>query len=358
MPCDPPIYVRGCARPLPSADWTVSPGWEARSSGGTQVLSRAFSEHHSWNCSARQPFPGCPDVTHPRIPTGDTANGGQKGAGSAPAAAPGMPVLEAARLPALRRSLLERYPNLPPPPPPPAAGLRQPGLIARNAPLPPPPGVFAAAPVGAPVPALPRDVWARIVQHVEPEALYELRHVNRTLHTLSNRQIERICIEITQTGESRLDFAGDPMGVQQGVLFRGDTRPPSVLFALGFTKANSLRPRVSGEKVKDVISTSKDAGMVRRKYTEIAGYLYAVSGFPGIDTRDFNKLDEVAGFFIPPECVIAAIGPVAAYDDENYLLVINNPRVQMNLNCRLPVQLLKDARVALAALCRAPNAGD
>ena len=157
---------------------------------------------------------------------------------------------------------------------------------------------------------------------------------------------------------SRLDFASDPMGVQQSVLFRGDTRPPSVIFALGFTKATSSTPRVSGEKVKGVISTSKDAGMVRRKYTEIAGFLYAVSGFPGIDTRDFNKLDEVAGFFIPPECVIAAIGPVAAYDDENYLLVINNPRVQMNRNCRLPVQLLKDGRAALAALCRAPTNGD
>ena len=196
------------------------------------------------------------------------------------------------------------------------------------------------------------------MQHVEPESLYQLRHVNRALHTLSNRQIERICLEITQTGESRLDFAGDPMGVQQSVLFRGDTRPPSVIFALGFTKATSSTPRVSGEKVKGVISTSKDAGMVRRKYTEIAGFLYAVSGFPGIDTRDFNKLDEVAGFFIPPECVIAAIGPVAAYDDENYLLVINTPRVQMNRNCRLPVQLLKDGRAALAALCRAPTNGD
>ena len=107
------------------------------------------------------------------------------------------------------------------------------------------------------------------------------------------------------------------MGVQQRVLCRGDRRPPSVIFALGFTKATRSTPRVSGEKVKGVISTSKDAGMVRRKHTEIAGFLYAVSGLPGIDARDFDRLDEVTGFFIPPECVIAAIGPVAPYDDAN-----------------------------------------
>ena len=82
--------------------------------------------------------------------------------------------------------------------------------------------------------------------------------------------------------------------------------------------------------------------------------MYAVAGFPGIDTLDFNELEEVAAFFIPPECVIGAIGPVAAFDKEAYLLVIKDPQVLMNGNCRLGDEARTAASDALRGLCRAP----
>ena len=205
-------------------------------------------------------------------------------------------------------------------------------------------------------------MWANILGRVDDRTLYGLRRVNKAFHRISNQQIERICLDLARHNAAEHGFTVRGRGGQvmkmpigmHGVLFRGDTRPPSIIFGLGFTKSDREEPHTSGEKVKGVISTSKDANVPRKHYSSIGSYVYAVAGFPGIDTLDFNKLDEVAAFFIPPECVIGAIGPVAAFDDDAYLLVINDPQVLINHNSRQPAEAEAKARAALSGLCRAP----
>ena len=244
--------------------------------------------------------------------------------------------------------------------PPPARTLPAPPLGARQRPVPPPrphaAGPGAAVPAAdAPLPQLPGDVLARIVALADTRQLNTLRKVNHRFHRLANRRIERLFLSLIEQHAAELGFDGCTIGGHDEPLFRGDERAPAAVFALGFTKFNDQMPQISGELVRNVISTSRDAGIARRKYGFVGGYVYALSGVPGIDTHNHNGLEEIATLFVPPECVIAAIGPIAAIDRDRYLLVINDPEVILNPNCRLNAETVELACAALRQLCRAPD---
>jgi len=203
-------------------------------------------------------------------------------------------------------------------------------------------------------PQLPTDVIARIVQHSSSYQLNTLRKVNRTFHRLTNERIANLFFAVVQNHTAQLGFTGYPIGTHNEALFRGDMRPPSQIFGLGFTKFNDHAPNIDGEKVHNVVSTSKEASTVRRKYAFKGGYVYAMAGVRGVDTQNFNRLDEVATFYVPPECVIGAVGPIMDYDEDHAVLIMNDPRVQANPNCTLPANIQEEARAVLAELCRAP----
>ena len=269
-------------------------------------------------------------MTGPRVPTDGTPSD------SASAAAPRNIRREPPRLPAVMTAE-ERARRLAAPPP------------RRPLPMPPP------VPAAHPLPQLPADVLDHIVRLADTRQLNTLRKVNHRFHRVANRRIESMFLSIVENNAARLGFDGCPIGGHDEPLFRGDERPPGAVFGLGFTKFNDDLPHVSGELVRGVVSTSRDAGIVRRKYGFVGGYVYALSGVPGIDTLNRNKLEEVATFFVPPECVIAAIGPIEAIDHERYVLVVNDPAVIDNPNCRQPAEVVALARAALRELCRAPD---
>jgi len=192
-----------------------------------------------------------------------------------------------------------------------------------------------------------------LVSHTDALTLVKLRQVNRTLHRLSNESLAELFKSLIKAHRKDLGFPKGGFAVYNGILYRGDTRPPAQIFSLGFTKRNLETPHISGEKVKNVISTSKDPNTVRRKYTEIGGYLYALYGAPGLDTHDFNKLDEVATLFVPPECVIGAIGPIVGEDDERYQLIVGVHEAHINQHCTQTAEIIDQARQVLLQLCHA-----
>jgi hypothetical protein len=198
------------------------------------------------------------------------------------------------------------------------------------------------------------DISHIVVQHLDADVLLQVRHVDRRSHRVANDELASMFQHyIDANRATTLGFPANPFAVYNGILYRGDTRPPGQLFGLGFTKPSLARPHISGEKVKNIISTSKDPNTVRRKYTERGGYLYAAAGVRGLDTNDFNDLDEVAALFIPPECIIGAIGPIVGEDEEHYQLIVGQHQVNLNPNCNQPAAVIAAAQAVLLQLCHA-----
>ncbi|MGQ0648241.1 MAG: hypothetical protein ACT4P7_11790 [Gemmatimonadaceae bacterium] len=192
-----------------------------------------------------------------------------------------------------------------------------------------------------------------VVAHTDPLTLGRMRRIDHACNRLANNRLATLFQGLIHRHREQLGFPDSGFAIHDGVLYRGDTRPPSQVFGLGFGKRNLDTPFIDGEKVKNVISTSKDPGVVRRKYAGPGGYLYALAGARGLDTHNFNKLEEVATLFVPPECIIAAIGPVVGEDEERYQLIVGVHEAHMNPNCNRPVEQIAAAREVLLGLCHA-----
>ena len=78
-------------------------------------------------------------------------------------------------------------------------------------------------------------------------------------------------MKITQDVPSYIQY-----GNVNNVVFRGDTRGPSLIFNTGFARKDLDREVfLDGETTKGGISTSTDATTVRRKYGNCGDYVYA-----------------------------------------------------------------------------------
>jgi hypothetical protein len=122
-------------------------------------------------------------------------------------------------------------------------------------------------------------------------------------------------------------------GVINRIGFRGDTRPPSLIFSTGFARKElNEEIRLGSEKTYGGISSSKSADIVRRKYGNCGEYMYAVWIGSGIDTHDFNKLDEIISVHIEPKHIIGCAGPIYRLsDDACYRLGVKE--VRENVAC-------------------------
>jgi hypothetical protein len=135
------------------------------------------------------------------------------------------------------------------------------------------------------------------------------------------------------------------------LVFRGDSRPPSVVFRAGFARID-LETEVSlgSETTSGGISTSDSADVVRRKYGNAGNYVYVCWLGVGIDTHDFNKLNEIIALHIQPEWVIGAAGPITQPSlGDGARLIVGN--VVENPSCSVGANDKSAAMKALNDIC-------
>jgi hypothetical protein len=147
------------------------------------------------------------------------------------------------------------------------------------------------------------------------------------------------------------------MGKINRIVFRGEKLPPSDIFLTGFFRKNIYEEvTIEQEKTFGAISTTKDVGITRRKYTLLGDYIYACWLEEGIDTHDFNKLDEILALHIRSKQVIGCIGPVKLdpqITDENssdFQIVVGD--IIKNPRCELSQEICDEAMAILKSISR------
>ncbi len=148
------------------------------------------------------------------------------------------------------------------------------------------------------------------------------------------------------------------VGDVDSVVYRGDSRAPHLIFSTGFARKDLNKDIALGtEKTFGAISTSTSASVVRRKYGNCGEYVYACWVGKGIDTHDFNGLDEVIALHIPPNYVIAAAGPITkpSVEEEyaNYRLFVR--AITENMGCIVPSQFRERAMREIKMMCDVAN---
>ncbi len=142
------------------------------------------------------------------------------------------------------------------------------------------------------------------------------------------------------------------------LVFRGDTRLPSQIFSSGFARQDvKAEVIVDTEKTYGGISTSTSKDIVRRKYGNMQEYIYVCWLVSGIDTHDFNKLDEIIALHIEPKHVIAAAGPIYSPSDSDqgrFKLWVRE--IVENLACNVTNQDRDEALRAIREICEVSSA--
>ena len=144
------------------------------------------------------------------------------------------------------------------------------------------------------------------------------------------------------------------VGQTDSIVFRGDSRGPQLIFSTGFARKDLTKDiELGSEKTFGAISTSTSADVVRRKYGNCGEYVYACWLGKGIDTHDFNGLEEVIALHIPPSQVIVAAGPITKPSVEeqfaNYRLFVE--AVTENMGCTVPSELKARAIADMNKIC-------
>jgi hypothetical protein len=138
------------------------------------------------------------------------------------------------------------------------------------------------------------------------------------------------------------------------LVFRGDTRLPSHIFSTGFSRQDIEAEVVVGtEKTYGGISTSTSKDIVRRKYCNMQEYIYVCWLVSGIDTHDFNKLEEIIALHIEPKHVIAAAGPIYSTSDieQKGCFKLGVGEIIENLACNVTNTDRDEALRALREIC-------
>jgi hypothetical protein len=156
-------------------------------------------------------------------------------------------------------------------------------------------------------------------------------------------------VKITQDVPSYIQY-----GNVNNVVFRGDTRGPSLIFNTGFARKDLDREVfLDGETTKGGISTSTDATTVRRKYGNCGDYVYACWLEGAIDTQDFNQLNEVIALHIEPRRVIACAGPIYKPDCETQFkfAYLGVGEIRENMACNVAPDKCQKALKILRSIC-------
>jgi hypothetical protein len=144
-------------------------------------------------------------------------------------------------------------------------------------------------------------------------------------------------------------------GTVNRLVFRGDTRLPSDIFSSGFSRQDiKAKVIVGAEKTYGGISTSTSSDIVRRKYGNMQEYIYVCWLVSGIDTHDFNKLDEIIALHIEPKHVIAAAGPIYSTSDatQKGCFKLGVGEIVENLACNVTNTDREEALRAMREICQ------
>jgi hypothetical protein len=201
-------------------------------------------------------------------------------------------------------------------------------------------------------------------QHVEPPKM-NIEQWNEEYGTLLPLLDESTIANLKRELEPQVVRTSHKMvkpmqcGPVNRLVFRGDTRLPSHIFSTGFSRQDIKEEVIVGaEKTYGGISTSTSKDIVRRKYANMQEYIYVCWLVSGIDTHDFNKLDEIIALHIEPKHVIAAAGPIysTSNSDQKGCFKLGVGEIIENLACNVTNTDRDEALRALREVCQVRTA--